>query len=116
MKYFVIEPFTAETQQGEVTIPVGKILELSQDQALRLNGKICLADESNLWRWFVLEADRVFRSSPKVADSWEHHKEHRKAAQGYCNAGDIPAARAELVKALTALRGATTIQPDSLSI
>lgn len=40
MKYFVIEPFTIETQQGSVTLPAGKVLELSLDQSARLVGKV----------------------------------------------------------------------------
>ena len=40
MKYFVVEPFTIETQQGSVNLPAGKILELLQDQAARLGGKV----------------------------------------------------------------------------
>ena len=40
MKYFVVEPFTIETQQGTATLLIGKILELSQDQAARLGGKV----------------------------------------------------------------------------
>lgn len=69
----------------------------------------------DLWRWFVVEADRVYRSSPKAADSWERHKGHRATAQEHCTAGDISAARAELEKALTALQGATITQPDLLT-
>lgn len=40
MKYFVVEPLTLETSQGKVTLPAGKILELSQDQAARLANKV----------------------------------------------------------------------------
>lgn len=40
MKYFVVVPFTAETQQGKVILPVGKILELSEDQARKLSSKL----------------------------------------------------------------------------
>lgn len=45
MKYFVIEPFTLETPQGSATLPAGKILELSLDQAARLKGKVELLIE-----------------------------------------------------------------------
>lgn len=69
----------------------------------------------DLWRWFTLEADRVYRSSPKAADSWECHKEHKKTAVDHCKAGNISAARAELEKALMALQGATITQPDLLT-
>lgn len=69
----------------------------------------------DLWRWFVLKADRVYRSSPKAADSWNQHKEHKRAAAGLCKAGDISAARTELEKALTALHGASITQPDLLT-
>jgi len=116
MKYFVVEPFTLETSQGKIPLPAGKILELSQDQAARLSGKVCLADECNLWRWFVVAADKVFRSSPKAPDSWQRHKEHKKAAADLCKAGDISAARAELEKALTALQGTDTTQLKGLEI
>jgi len=40
MKYFVVAPFSFESVTGYVTIPAGKILELSADQAARLTGKI----------------------------------------------------------------------------
>lgn len=68
-----------------------------------------------LWRWFTLEADRIYRRSAKAADSWERHKVHRHAAGNLCRAGDISAARAELEKSLTALQGATITQPDLLT-
>lgn len=68
--------------------------------------------ELSLWRWFVLEADRVYRSSPKAADSWNLHKQHRKAAADLCKAGDISAARAEFDKALEALKGAALTQHE----
>jgi len=112
MKYFVVEPFTLETQQGAATFPAGKILELTENQAARLGGKVCPADELHLWRWFTLAADKVYRSSPKAADAWERHKEHKRAAAGFCRAGNISAARAELEKALPALQGAATTQPE----
>lgn len=68
-----------------------------------------------LWRWFTLEADRVYRQSPKAADTWGRHKEYRIAADTYCKTGNISAARAEFEKALTALQGATITQPDLLT-
>lgn len=40
MKYFVVAPFSFESVTGYVTIPAGKVLELSIDQAARLTGKI----------------------------------------------------------------------------
>lgn len=112
MKYFVVEPFTIETQQGSTALPAGKVLELSQDQAARLGGKVRPADETafDLWRWFTLAADQIYRSSPKAADAWERHKAHKRAAVAHCKAGDISAARAELEKALTALQGAAVTQ------
>jgi hypothetical protein len=117
MKYFVVEPFTIETQQGVVTLPAGKVLELSQDQAARLGGNVRPADESilDLWRWFTLEADKIYRQSSKAADSWERHKEHKQAAIDFCNAGRKPEARAELEKALTALQGAATTQQELIA-
>lgn len=47
MKYFVVEPFTLETSQGKVTLPAGKILELSQEQAARLAAKIGMMPPPN---------------------------------------------------------------------
>ena len=58
-----------------------------------------------LWRWFTLEADRVFRVSSKATASWNRQRGHSEAAVGLCMAGDIPAARVELANALTALLG-----------
>ena len=110
MKYFVVEPFTLETVTGAVTLLAGKILELSPDQAARLADKVFPADELYLWRWFVLEADRVYKSAPKAVDSWKRHSEHKKAANDYCKAGNISAAKAELDRALEALQGANTTQ------
>lgn len=46
MKYLVCEAFSVETQQGKATVPAGKILELSEDQAARLGGKVRPADEA----------------------------------------------------------------------
>jgi hypothetical protein len=40
MKYFVVEPFTLETQQGCVTLPAGKALELTRKQAAQMGCKI----------------------------------------------------------------------------
>lgn len=40
MKYFVVEPLTLKKSHESVTFPIGKILELSQDQAIRLAGKV----------------------------------------------------------------------------
>lgn len=87
-------------------------LEETETQAKR---QATAKTELDLWRWFTLEADRVYRQSPKAADLWERHKEHRKAADDLCRAGNISAARAELEKALTALQGATITQPDLLT-
>lgn len=66
----------------------------------------------DLWRWFTLEADKVYRSSPKAADAWNLHRAHRQAAQEHCKAEDISTARAELDKALTALQGAALTQHE----
>jgi len=66
----------------------------------------------DLWRWFTLEADRVFRSSPKSTDSRNLHRGHRNSAERLCRAGDISAARVELEKALAALQGATLTQQN----
>jgi hypothetical protein len=66
--------------------------------------------ELDLWRWFLLEADQIYKSAPKSADSWNIHKQHRKAAGDHCTAGNIPAARVEFEKALTALQGVALTQ------
>lgn len=47
MKYIVVEPFTLETSQGTVTLPTGKVLELSRDQTARLAGKVELMPHPN---------------------------------------------------------------------
>ena len=47
MKYFVVEPFTLETQQGTATLSAGQVLELSQDQAARLGVKVELIPPAN---------------------------------------------------------------------
>lgn len=69
----------------------------------------------DLWRWFVLEADKVYRQSPKSADSWNLHKTLKSSAQEHCKTGDITAAKTELEKALQALQGAALTQPDLLT-
>jgi len=40
MKFSILIPFTVETPEGRITLPVGRILELSQDQGDRLGGKV----------------------------------------------------------------------------
>lgn len=89
----IVEPFQADIPPTIATIATIAIASHETDL--------------DLWRWFVLEADRVFRTSPKVPDSWERHKEHKRAAADLCKAGNISAARAELEKALTVLQGST---------
>ncbi|ABK99736.1 hypothetical protein [Pelobacter propionicus] len=108
------------------TIPAGQVIEVSPTLLRRLAGKVALlpVDQTRrqatadtiitLWRWFTLEADRVYRLSPKAVDSWEQHKQHKEAAMELCRAGDMSAARLELGKALAALQGATITQPDLL--
>lgn len=113
MRVKVIQEF--ESARG--TIPVGRIIEISAVLLERLKGKVepVTADQNEateLWRWFVLEADKVYRQSPKTADSWNLHKRHRKAADDLCGGGNISAARAELEKALTALHGVTITQHE----
>lgn len=44
MKYSVAESFTIKTAQGNVTLPVGKLLELTQEQATKLGARVRLAD------------------------------------------------------------------------
>ncbi len=47
MTYLVAKPFTIETPQGSVTLPTGKVLELSEDQAAQLGNKVRLAEGEN---------------------------------------------------------------------
>ena len=115
MIYFVVEPFALNTPRGTITFAVGKIVELTGEQAARLVGKVMLADALHLWRWFALEADRVYRTSPITAEAWARHKVLKKSADDYCRIGDIPAAREELEKALKALRGATVTQQELIA-
>lgn len=50
MRFFITVPFTIQTSQGNVALPVGSILELSQDQAAKLMGKVRPADGLNVQR------------------------------------------------------------------
>jgi hypothetical protein len=93
-----------EIKSARGIIQPGEIIDISPAMLERLAGKVERI-EVELWRWFVTEADKVFRSSTKSAGSWNIHLEHSRAAEALAEAGDIPAARAELEKALTALRG-----------
>jgi hypothetical protein len=68
--------------------------------------------ELKLWRWFVTEADKIYRASSKTADSWNLHKGHKRSAVACCRDGDIPAARLELEKALQVLQGVMLMQQD----
>jgi hypothetical protein len=45
MKYIVTESFTISTPQGVATLPVGRVLTLTQDQADKLGSKVIAADE-----------------------------------------------------------------------
>jgi len=47
MTYLVIEPFTIETPQGSITLPAGKVLKLSEDQATRMGGRVRLVVGEN---------------------------------------------------------------------
>ncbi|MDD2898398.1 MAG: hypothetical protein PHI31_06760 [Desulfuromonadaceae bacterium] len=47
MKYFVVEPLTVETQQGCVTLPAGKVLELNRNQAAKILRKIEMIPPTN---------------------------------------------------------------------
>lgn len=44
MKYSVIESFTVNSRIGPLVFPVGKLLELTEEQATKLKGKIQIAD------------------------------------------------------------------------
>ncbi len=68
--------------------------------------------DAELWRWFLAEANKIYRASPKTSDSWNLHKEYKRAAVACCRDGDIPAARAELEKALQALQEVTLTQQN----
>lgn len=55
MRYAIIKSFTIKTSEGRMTLPVGKVLELSPEQAERLGGMVRIADASfpphlNDWR------------------------------------------------------------------
>jgi hypothetical protein len=93
-----------EIKSTKGIIQPGEIIDISPAMLERLSGKV-ERTEVELWRWFVLEADKVYRSSTKSTDSWNKHLEHSMAAEALADAGNIPAARAELEKALTVLRG-----------
>lgn len=89
-----------------------RTLEEAEIQAKR---QAATKTELDLWRWFTLEADKVYRQSPKSADSWNLHKTLKSSAQEHCKTGDITAAKTELEKALQALQGAALTQPDLLT-
>ena len=44
MKYSVVESFTVNSRIGPLVFPVGKLLELTEEQAAKLKGKIQIAD------------------------------------------------------------------------
>ena len=44
MKYSVVESFTINSRIGPLVFPVGKLLELTEEQAAKLKGKIRAAD------------------------------------------------------------------------
>ncbi len=115
MKYLIVEPFAVKTPQGKVTFPIGKILELSENQAANLTGKICHADELNLFRWFAVESDRVFRLSIKSDASWKQHMVHIWAAVAFCKAGDLSMGSIELIKSLAALQGVANTQQELIA-
>jgi hypothetical protein len=47
MTYLVVESFTIETPQGSVALLAGKMLELSEDQAAKMGGKVRLVVGEN---------------------------------------------------------------------
>jgi len=57
MKFSVVESFTLKTLQGNICLPTGKVLELSQDQADRLGGRICPAGPQE--QPFVCQASKT---------------------------------------------------------
>lgn len=121
MNICITKPCELKLNAVVQTLQVGTCLNLPDDKAKKLidagYAKPIDAEKeaSGLWRWFVVEADLVFRSSPQAADSWNLHKAHKKAADDLCKAGNISAARVELEKALTALQCASITQPDLLA-
>lgn len=48
MRYLITESFTLKTPKSDLILPVGKIIELSPDQAEKLGGKVRLADELDI--------------------------------------------------------------------
>jgi len=96
-------------------VQFGEVLSLPDDKAKKLLDAGCavpvcdteetLSDELSLWRWFMVEANRVYQTSTKDASLWKNHETNKKAAVSLCKMGRISAARHELEKALTALQG-----------
>jgi len=102
-----------EINSAKGIIPIGSIIEISAGLLEKLKGNVePVTDEVDLWRWFTLEAEKVYRSSPKNTDSWNQHQAHRIAAERFCMNGRIPPARLELKKALEALRGVSLTQQN----
>jgi hypothetical protein len=105
-----------EIKSTKGIIPVGEIIDIPLEMVEKLSGKVepVTSDAgrmpegdplaNDLFRWYVLEAARIYRSAPMAGGSWDICKGHEKAAEALCIAGNIPAARAELEKALAAMR------------
>lgn len=100
------------------TLHPGEIIEVSESLLTKLGGwveplsMIGTNGTAELWREFTLEADRVYRKSPKTPDTWGQHMKHRYAAVARCRDGDIAAARVELQLALEALQGVSLTQQN----
>jgi len=100
-----------QTRRG--IIRAGTVFNIPDESLDRLCGKVevVTADlAGGLWQWYATEADRVYRSFPKSADTWRLCKDHENAAERLCGGGSIAGARQELEKALAALQGATVTQ------
>jgi hypothetical protein len=110
VKVEFLKEYTARTATGEArTVAAGTVLDLSPDKGNRLVAAgvaLDLDEVISIWREFAASAGKVFHSSSTTSDSWIQHKNHLQAAQALFKTARIPEARAELDKALAALRDA----------
>jgi hypothetical protein len=110
VKVEFLKEYTARTATGETrTVAAGTVLDLSPDKGNRLVDAVVVLDLDavvSIWREFAASADKVYRSYSTTSDSWIQHKNHLHVAQALFKTARIPEARAELDKALAALRAA----------
>ena len=107
MKYIVVVPVTVKTPQGMISLPTGKVVMLSLSQAEQLGANVCQSNEQSIWKWFLFEADTIYRQASDSLSSWNYHKAHRRVAEAHCRRGNMPMAVIELRAALEALRDGT---------